>query len=470
MPLKPVSQKCKLEVYGPDEEGPARLICANVVDCPLEHPGLIGLDCFGPIIIKNLDFTKGGSVQIGDLVVGAGSVVPDAGVQPPVPPESAGSRPEASERSPLPQSRTAPGTPEVEPGAGNTANRGRVPPRGKPLVGGKETETESERISGAGEQGRIGDSNPKSERLSFVGSVTSGGIPAAVPDSHINNIPSSDLNKIISHDVPVGNAPSNASGSEKTFSENSSPPDSHMVVGDDEKWWIRDLRREQAIQHYVNKLNEISMEMYLEQGRPIPPPIPILGPRESAELLKQLDDFKLTDEQKAFYRQAIERFGNRRLKQRKRHIVKQSGGMIRMPGNKPEPPEREEENLFEVDDEMYGLVLPKVKPEPEVQKPLPTVERPEEPEEEEEEDKESLVPAEQGDEDIDFLIDDMSTTGTPELGGYVLDLEVQTDEDGDHIAVMTIDNVTIEIMLDDFIEIVEALGRQLPRMREIQSS
>lgn len=427
MALKPVSQKCKLEVYGPDEEGPARLICANVVDCPLEHPGLIGLDCFGPIIIKNLDFTNGGSVQIGDLTVGAGSVVPDAGVQPPVPPESAGSRPEASEGSPLPQSRTAPGTPEVEPGAGNTANREQVPPRGKPLVGGKETETESERISDAGEQGRIGDSNPKSERLSFVGSVTSEGIPAAVPDSH-------------------------------------------MVVGDDEKWWIRDLRREQAIQHYVDKLNEISMEMYLEQGRPIPPPIPILGPRESAEFFKHLDDFKLTDEQKTFYRQAIERFGNRRLKQRKRHIVKQSGGMIRMPGNKPEPPEREEENLFEVDDEMYGPVLPKVKPEPEIQKPLPTVERPEEPEEEEEEDKQSLAPAEQGDEDIDFLIDDMSTTGTPELGGYILDLEVQTDEDDDHIAVMTIDNVTIEIMLDDFIEIVEALGRQLPRMREIQSS
>jgi hypothetical protein len=64
--------------------------------------------------------------------------------------------------------------------AGNTANRGRVLVRGEPLVARKETETE---LSGAGEQGRIGDSNSKSERPSFVGSVTSGGIPAAVPDS-----------------------------------------------------------------------------------------------------------------------------------------------------------------------------------------------------------------------------------------------------------------------------------------------
>jgi len=144
-----------------------------------------------------------------------------------------------------------------------------------------------------------------------------------------------------------------------------------------------------------------------------------------------------------------------------------------MPGNKPEPPESEEENPFEVDDEMYGLVLPKVKPEPEVQKPLPTVERPEEPEEEEEDDKESLTPAEQGDEDEITLIDDMETMSMrsedPEAMGYVVDLIVQTDEEGDHSAILTVDNLTIEIMLGDFIEIVEALERLLPRMRDIQS-
>ena len=65
-------------------------------------------------------------------------------------------------------------------GAGNTANRGRVPVRDESVLAGKETETE---LSDAGEQGQIGDSNPQSERPSFVGSVTSGGIPAAVPDS-----------------------------------------------------------------------------------------------------------------------------------------------------------------------------------------------------------------------------------------------------------------------------------------------
>jgi hypothetical protein len=65
--------------------------------------------------------------------------------------------------------------------AGKLVNRGRVLVRGEPLVARKETETE---LSDAGEQGWIGDSNLKSERLSFVGSVTSEGIPAASPDSH----------------------------------------------------------------------------------------------------------------------------------------------------------------------------------------------------------------------------------------------------------------------------------------------
>ena len=64
--------------------------------------------------------------------------------------------------------------------AGKLVNKGRVPHEDESVECGKGTETE---LSDAGEQGWIGDSNPKSERPSFVGSVTSGGIPAAVPDS-----------------------------------------------------------------------------------------------------------------------------------------------------------------------------------------------------------------------------------------------------------------------------------------------
>jgi hypothetical protein len=238
--------------------------------------------------------------------------------------------------------------------------------------------------------------------------------------------------------------------------------DSHMVVG-------KDARREEMVQKYVDKLNEISMEMYLESKSSGPPPIPMLGPKESKYFFKQLEDFKLTPEQIEFYRDARRRFPpeqprRKLLKHRRRYAVRESGGMIRMPGNKPEPPEPEEESFFEVDDEVHGPVAPKVKAEPELQKPVPKVERPDEIEEEEELE----------DEDEVTLIDDMETmsmrAGDPEAMGYVVDLLIQTDEDNDHSAILTIDNITIEIMLGDFIEIVEALERMLPRMRDIQSS
>jgi hypothetical protein len=45
MPIQLREKTCKVEAYS-DEDG-ARLICGNVDDCPLGHPGEIGLDCFG---------------------------------------------------------------------------------------------------------------------------------------------------------------------------------------------------------------------------------------------------------------------------------------------------------------------------------------------------------------------------------------------------------------------------------------
>jgi len=373
MSLKVKSDKCRLEVYGPDEEG-VRIICNSVTDCPLEHPGEIGLDCFG-----------------------AGSVVPEAGVQPPGPPESAGSRPESSERSPLPQNRTTPGTPKVEPGAGNSEGKS-------------------------------------------VG-VVSGLIPGR-----------------------------------------SSGPDSHMVVG-------RDDRREEMVQKYVDKLNEISMEMYLESKSSGPPPIPILGPRETEEFLKKLENFKLTPEQIEFYRDARRSFSpewhpdepgfsslshwepevydsmmrrqNRRLKRRKRYMVRKSGGMIRMPGNKPEPPEPEEESFFEVDDEMHGPVVPNVKPQTELEKEVPKPERPEEPEEPEEDEDEDV------DEGPEQVIEGFETSGDTSLGGYFLGLEVWTDDDGDHTVTLTIDAMSYDIMLPDFMEMLGALNKVKGRLQEI---
>jgi hypothetical protein len=413
MALKPKGDKCKLEVYGPDEEG-VRIICNSITDCPLEHPGEIGLDCFGPIVIKNLDFTKGGSVQIGDLVIGAGSAVPEAGVQPPGPPESAGSRPEASERSPLPQNRTTPGTPEVEP--------------------------DSHMVHG---DNYLGD------------------IPALCPRCH----------------------------SEGSLGEDHICckcgyvfPDSHMVVE-------KDARREEMVQKYVDKLNEISMEMYLESKSSGPPPIPILGPKESEEFLRKLDEFTLTPEQQEFYRDARRRFPpewhpdepgfsslshwepevydamkrrqNRRLKRKKRYTVRKSGGMIRMPGNKPEPPEPEEESLFEVDEKDYGPVLPNVKAEPELQKPVPKVERPEEPEEPEEDETEDA------DEAPEQVIEGFETSGDTSLGGYFLGLEVWTDDDGDHTVTLTIDAMSYDIMLPDFMEMLGALNKVKGRLQQI---
>jgi len=393
MSLKLVGEKCKVELYS-DEEG-ARLVCANVDDCLLGHPGEIGPDCFG-----------------------AGSVVPDAGVQPP------GIHLRAD--TPLPQSRITPGTLEVGPGA----------------------------------EKAVGDED-----------ASVGAVPAA-SDSHMVVVRPPCLH------------PCYYSGTACCLQCSQ-----YLGQGlEDEKWWLKDLHREQAIQ----------------------------------EFLKKLSEFKLTDDQKAFYRNVLQKFpfdgdsrrrvckrcgveiqrpnivcsscleiitrsekaGERRLKRRKRHTTKQSGGMIRMPGNRPEPREPEEESLFEVDDEMHGPVQPKVKAEPELQKPVPKVERPEEPEEEEEEEAHGdLSPLKEIDRVIDdlaadeedeiTLIDDMETTWMPshepDAMGYVVCLLVQTDEEGDHSAMLTIDNFTIEIMLGDFIEIVEALERLLPRMREIQS-
>lgn len=468
MPLKPVGEKCKLELYD-DEDGP-RLICANVDDCPVGHAGEIGPDCFGPIVIKNLDFTKGGSVQIGSLTFGAGSVVPDAGVQPPGPPSSSSSQDEVYEGPTLPQSRITPGTPKVESGTEKAVLTVKV---GSPSNSGHKNEAEPpasdipEVEPGAGKAGvQIAVGRERLKTLKIEGE--SGISPA--PDSHMvvdKVVPLTLLNW-----APPCKNPCYYLGTPACLQ----CPRWGEALSEDEKWWIRDLKREQAIQRYVDKLNEISMEMYLEQNRPAPSPIPTLGPEESVEFLRRLDDFTLTDEQRALCREAIEGFKNRRLKRRKCHIVRQSGGMIRMRGNKPERPEPEEENLFETDDEMHGPVPSNVRPEPELQRPLPSVERPEEPEEEEEDQEEAhgdLTPVREDRESVDgfdFLIDDMETTGTPESDPYVLNLEVQTDDEGDHLAVMCIDYVTIEIMLGDFIEIVEALERLLPRMRRIQSS
>ncbi len=69
--------------------------------------------------------------------------------------------------------------------AGNTANRGQVLVKGELLEARKETETE---LSDAGEQGQTRGQQPRPERLGFVGSVTSEGIPAAVPDSPFKHL------------------------------------------------------------------------------------------------------------------------------------------------------------------------------------------------------------------------------------------------------------------------------------------
>jgi hypothetical protein len=232
-----------------------------------------------------------------------------------------------------------------------------------------------------------------------------------------------------------------------------------MVVG-------RDARREEMVQKYVDKLNEISMEMYLESKSSGPPPIPILGPRETEEFLKKLDEFKLTPEQMEFYRDARRRFSpepSRRklLKHRRRYAVRKSGGMIRMPGNKPEPPEPEEESLFEVDDEMHGPVVPNVKPQTELEKEVPKPERPEEPEELEEDEDEDV------DEGPEQVIEGFETSGDTSLGGYFLGLEVWTDDDGDHTVTLTIDAMSYDIMLPDFMEMLGALNKVKGRLQEI---
>ena len=386
MSLKPMGDKCRIEVYGPDEDG-TRLICANVSECPLGHPGEIGLDCFGPIIVKNLDFTKGGSVQIGGLIIGAGN--------------SKGKSAGESMSGAIPGRAAEPDIPKVEPGAEKAMGEGNV---SAPGLAGQEPEDGS-------------------------------------PD-------------------PTAS-------------------DSHMVVADDEKWWLKDMRREaymaahsysvdkmaadrdEMVQRYVDKLNEISMEMYLEERRPVPPPVPILGPRESEEFLKKLDDFKLTPEQVEFYREANRLFRSRRIKHRKRYTVRRSGGMIGMRENKPKAPEPEEESLFEVE-EMQEPVLPDVKAEPELQKPVPKVERPDEPEEEDE--LEAQAELESAiDDSWEQVIEEFETEGL----GYVCGLEVFTDEDGDHVVTLTLDNLSLDIMLTDFLEMLAAFNKVRAKLVEI---
>jgi len=442
-----VGDKCRLEVYGPDEDG-TRIICNSTDDCPLEHPGVIGLDCFGAGSAGRTDAVAG-------LVATTTQEVRPEGGSPPV--ETSGH---------------APGTLKVEPGAGKT-----------------EMATVQEGLN-----------------VAYVG-----GKPGPVPDSHIKSFSVPHINKIISHDLDRGKFQDNASVSQKTFSENLSPTDSHMVVPtfpslfEPETYnalvssWKdalakhQDEEREQAVQKYVDKLNEISFEMYLESKSSGPPPIPILGPEESRQFLKNLEEFKLTPEQQEFYRDAARKFSSlshwepevydammrrqdRRLKRRKRYTVSRSGGMIRMPGNKPEPPEPEEESLFEVDDEMYGPILPKVKAEPELQKPVPKAEKPDEvdKEEDEEEAHGDLGPVqdvqeddEEDDESPEQVIEGFETSGDTSLGGYFLGLEVWTDVDGDHTVTLTIDAMSYDIMLPDFMEMLGALNKVKGRLQQI---
>jgi hypothetical protein len=382
MPLKLVGDKCRLEVYGPDEEG-VRVICNSVTGCPLGHPGEITLDCFGA-----------GSAGRTDAVAG-----PVATTTQEVRPEGGG--------PPVETSGHAPGTPEVE------------------------------------------------------------------PDSHINALPVPHLNKIISHEIDRGKLQDNASEPEKTFSENLGPPDSHMVVAADkpyvayesegkvvpveEKWWIEDMKQEQRkamVQHYVDKLNEISMEMYLESKSSGPPPIPILGPKETEEFLENLENFKLTPEQQEFYRDARRKFPpeqtrRKLLKHRRRYAPRRTAGMIRMNNE-----DGEEESQFAVD-------VPSVKPQTELEKPVPKVERPEEAEE----------PGEDEDEEVDEapeqVIEGFETSGDTSLGGYFLGLEVWTDADGDHTVTLTIDAMSYDIMLPDFMEMLGALNKVKGRLQQI---
>lgn len=339
MALKAVGDKCKVELYS-DEEG-ARLICANVDGCPLGHAGEIGPECFG-----------------------AGSVVPDAGVQPPGPPSQSFTRDEVYEGPPLPQRRTAPGTSEVG------------------------------------------------------------------PDSHM----------VVAADKPYVAYESEG-----------------KVVPVEEKWWIEDMKQEQRkamVQHYVDKLNEISMEMYLESKSSGPPPIPILGPKETEEFLENLENFKLTPEQQEFYRDARRKFPpeqtrRKLLKHRRRYAPRRTAGMIRMNNE-----DGEEESQFAVD-------VPSVKPQTELEKPVPKVERPEESEEPEEDEDEDV------DEAPEQVIEGFETSGDTSLGGYFLGLEVWTDADGDHTVTLTIDAMSYDIMLPDFMEMLGALNKVKGRLQQI---
>jgi hypothetical protein len=373
MPLKSSARTCVIEVYGPDED-PARIICVNANNCPLGHPGELGLDCFG-----------------------AGNAVPDAGVQMP--------GPTLHDGPPLPQSRTATGTPEVEPGAGK-----------------------------------------------------------AVEVSRLNGI--------------VGQSKS---------VDGPSAPDSHVVVADDEKWWIRDLHEEQAkkggfisrekfeellaapgleiseeqLEQAVDVLTQAAYKRWQDYERSgtghhgTPPPIPILGPEASKKFLEDLDNFKLTPEQEEFYLDAINRFppekSRKLLKHRRRYAPRRTGGMIRVEGNKQGQDEEEES--------PFGVDMPSVKPETELEKTPPQPERPDESEEEEDE----QVPAELEDvvdDEWEQIIDEFETSGL----GYVCGLEAWTDDDGDHTLTLTLDNLSIDIMLSDFLEILSAFNKVKGRL------
>ena len=415
MALKSKGDKCKLEVFGPDEDG-TRIICNSTVDCPLEHPGEIGLDCFG-----------------------AGNAVPEAGVQMPGPTASSGSQPVVSSGPPLPQSRTATGTPEDEPGAA--------------ISEGKTAGVE-------------------------VGIVHQIPGRASEADSHVVVAP---------HKIYA----------EREVDGKPIPVELKFLKEDDEKWWIRDLHEEQAkkggfisreeferiladpdlgisqeqlqqavdvlsrekvVQNYVDKLNEISMEMYLEQGRPVPPPIPILGPKESEQFLEKLENFKLTPEQQEFYRDARARFPPEKprklLKHRRRYAPRRTGGMIRLNNGD------EEESQFE---EIHGPVeVPSVKPQTELEKEVPKPQKPEETEEPEEPEEDEDV-----DEGPEQVIESFETSGDTSLGGYFLGLEVWTDDDGDHTVTLTIDAMSYDIMLPDFMEMLGALNKVKGRLQQI---
>ena len=114
----------------------------------------------------------------------------------------------------------------------------------------------------------------------------------------------------------------------------------------------------------------------------------------------------------------------------------------------------EEESQFAVD-------VPSVKPQTELEKEVPKPERPEELEEPEEDETEDV------DEAPEQVIEGFETSGDTSLGGYFLGLEVWTDADGDHTVTLTIDAMSYDIMLPDFMEMLGALNKVKGRLQQI---